>query len=211
MFLKKKWFTILFAIITIVILTACGSNGENEDVVSQDAGIVQESSNDFMTLSDGLEKYPVWFETSADDVTRTSSLRHVFIFENGEASVYKRVGDKVTPEDINGLTDDEVINFFENSDSHEFEHLGKYNFTLKADGSGNETSYQSVKFENNGSYNFQFDVGNLIYQEIYDTIFAGFYESDVGSDNAFITRVDESFDGFDLDSPDTDKDIIDVK
>lgn len=59
--LNKKWFTILFAIIAISILTACGDSVEDDDEVSQDAGIVPDSSSsDFMPISDGLKEYGVW-------------------------------------------------------------------------------------------------------------------------------------------------------
>src|SRR5690625_220682 len=110
MLLKKKWFTILFAIIAISILTACSDNGEKSDVVSQqDKGVVEESSYDFMPLSDALEKYSLWFKVEGDpyEITRNSTVDDMFIFENGTVSKYRARW--LTVEDLIDMSDDEII------------------------------------------------------------------------------------------------------
>lgn len=112
MFLKKKWFAILLTIIVILILTACGTNGDKVDVESENATDIQKSlSFDFMPLSDAIEKYSLWFKVEGDpfELTRNSKLEDIFVFDNGKVKKHRARWAKLKVEDLVDMSDDEII------------------------------------------------------------------------------------------------------
>lgn len=117
MFLKKKWLAILAVITAVSLLAACGGKKESGQTVEEPIydNPRNHTAEDFMPLSEGLEKYPVWVETIEDPV-RDSKIKNIYVFKKGKVTMYNLDGSdtdqsSVVIEDILDMSDDELIKF----------------------------------------------------------------------------------------------------
>jgi len=143
MFLKKKGLAMLMAITVVLLLAACGGEESAEEEPVQDGS--QDSSPDPMPISEGLEEYSVWIEAFASDgIDRNSRVRGVYIFENGEATHYYNISDedKLKIEEINDLTDDEIIQYVKEVAT--MKDSGKYTLDITLDSLGQHTENMEV-------------------------------------------------------------------
>lgn len=105
MSLKKRWVPILMVITALVLLAACGSKEEAGGTNGDNPR--NHTTEDYMSLSEGFEEYPVWIETE-DEPTRDSNIDNIYVFEKGKVNMYN-LGGSNTIEDILELSDDELI------------------------------------------------------------------------------------------------------
>ncbi|MFG6147540.1 LptM family lipoprotein [Halobacillus sp. B23F22_1] len=118
MVLKKKWFVMLAAIIMVFVLAACGDKGKAEQSSGEEANYDNprnHTAEDFMPLSEGLGKYPVWIETDENPV-RDSKINNIYVFNNSQLTIYPLdngdIGTSgVVLEDILDMSDEELIKF----------------------------------------------------------------------------------------------------
>lgn len=119
MFLKKKWFAMLLVIATVLVLAACGDEGDaSEQTVGEESNNDNprnHTAEDFMPLSEGFEEYSVWIETDEDPV-RDSKINNIYVFKKGKVTMYNlddgEIGASgVVIEDILDMSDDELIKF----------------------------------------------------------------------------------------------------
>lgn len=149
MFLSKKWMAMLMVITTILFLVACGDKKESEQ--TDDESIYDNPRNhtaeDFISLSEGLEKHPVWFKTDVFP-TRKSTVNHLYVFDKETVTHYWNFSG-LQMEKINDLTDDELIKYVkENSRSKT---AGKYTLDITLDELGQSTKEIRVILENGTS------------------------------------------------------------
>lgn len=223
MFLKKKWFTTLFAIITISILTACGSSEESSETVSQDAEApVQDAMQDsisyeFMPFSDALEQYSLWFRVEGDphELTRNSTVDEIFIFEDGKVQQYRARGIS-TIEDLIDMSDEEIIetvinNLHENDEDFIEPEPMEYTLDINLDDVGRDTRF--INLETVPATIFSV-IEQTTFQTIFDTHFSGLvYNREDRSDwdEHIITRVEDPSILFKLDDANTNKDIVTIE
>ncbi|UUI01770.1 hypothetical protein NP439_17190 [Oceanobacillus jeddahense] len=189
----------------VLFLTACGdeeessAEGEEEDIANNESS-QEETSNDIMPLSEGLEEYCSWFKVS--NVVRDARVEGFSVFENGEVTVcyfdpYPNL------EDVLELSDDEIIELANESKTR---NLGEYVLEITPDDNGQNVDIIDIRtvVEGGGAKAIR------VYppQPMFDTTLAGF---EVEVTSFLVTRVDESFNGFELDSLDTDKENITIK
>ncbi|MBM7839948.1 hypothetical protein JOC54_003228 [Alkalihalobacillus xiaoxiensis] len=243
MVLKKA--TMLIAITAVLLLGGCGDQEDADEVLASD-GPQDGSPEDFMEISEGFENFSVWIETS-DTPNRDSQVRGIYVFDDGQASSYFNISDKLTLEEVNDLTDEEIIEHAKgNADAIS---KGEYTLDILLDQFGQNTSEMNVligKYTNISTYDLeslywesglsseeeyiasveeegrQFEINNediifttiedepsnilsingeMILQTIFNTTYSGLRSGDHVS---LLTRVDESFAGFTIDSPDSD-------
>jgi len=216
MYLKKKWFTILFTIIAISILTACGDSGETGGGTSQDAGVVQENSYDFMPLSDALEKYSLWFKVEGDpyELTRNSVIDDIFVFENDTVKQYRVRWLKL--EDVIDMSDDEIIEavidrLHENNEDYEEPEPIEYTLDITLDAVGKDTEYINVETIPETVFSV---INETAFQTIFDTPFSGLvYNQEDRSDwdEHIITRVEDESILFTLDDSNTQKSNVTIE
>ncbi len=219
MFLKKKWLAMLAVITTVLLLAACGGNESSGDIGPQN-GPQDGNSDDILSLSEALEKYPIWIETRKEP-SRDSGVRAVYIFDSGKVEKYDTTntsGFVYTVEEIIDMSDDEIIQLA--SDNSEPENLGEYTLDITIDEYGKNT--KSIKLETPKTKKAEEEAGykespeyepitfypEQVGQTIFETTFSGFKIDDR---NGLFTRVDNSYTTFKLDSPDTDKENVTIE
>jgi hypothetical protein len=205
-------------IIVILLLAACGDEGTASDIPADDSSSPQESSQtDMLPLSDALEEYSVWFRVY-DEVTRDSQINEVFVFENGEFKSYYTDGKGLFIEDIVDMSHDEFLEhvretlraYSEERDYEEdFEEPQSSEYTLDIilDDLGQDTEMIDIN-TTEGTISLS---GYSVVQTVYDTTFAGFRYPDDSNGEIFLTSVDDSFTGFELDGPDTNKENVTIE
>ncbi|MED4128597.1 hypothetical protein [Shouchella miscanthi] len=244
---KKNGLVLLTTVTALSLLVACDSE-ENPVEVQANEGRQDYSPEDFTKISDGFEEYSVWIETS-NTPTRNSSVRALFVFSNGNVTSYSNIigENKLTLEEANELTDDELIKQVEKHATRISE--GEYTLDITLDQYGQNTKEISLMLEENYKHVVTFDLkslywesglsseeeyiasleekgdqfeinnedvtftsiedeplrlqtinGGMISQKIFDTTYSGL---SIGEHTALLSRVDESFIGFIIDSPDT--------
>lgn len=113
MYKKKKWLAILVLMTTVLILSACGGKEESSGGSISD-NPRNHSAEDFMPISEGVEKYSVWIETDENPV-RDSVIKNIYAFNKDKVTVYNMTGDntkqKVVIEDILDMSDEKIITF----------------------------------------------------------------------------------------------------
>lgn len=198
---KKNILTLIIILLSSITLVACGSDKKYE--------------NEPMPLSEGLGRNTIWLNVH-EDFSRKSGIKNIFVFKDGNVNKYW-LNSNITIEDIIELSDKEIIDLSINKSdpdpmyTHE---LGEYNLDLILDGSGNNTIatiletqktkdaeeditwadtpiFESIRFED-----------EVFRKQIFETTFSGFK---ISSNSVLISRIDNSFIGFKLDDPDTDK------
>lgn len=258
MFLRKNWLAMLAIITTALLLGACGGKEISDEVPIQD-GPQDGSSDDFIPISEGIEKYPVWFEIS-DKPDRNSTVRAVYVFEDGKLTSYSNISnstrDKLRLEKINDLSDDEIIQIVKEGSQSIYE--GKFTLDITLDRLGQNTEKLSVILEKDYTNIWTFDKeslywesglssmdeyiaslekegkefeinddyitftsvekeskailpsinGGIVSQKIFDKFYSGL---SIGDNYSLLTRVDDSFVGFRLDNPDTDKKNVTIE
>lgn len=259
---KKKWLAMLAVITTVLLLGACGGKESSDEVPIQD-GPQDGSPDDFIPISEGIEKHPVWFEIS-DNPDRNSTVRAVYVFEDGKVTSYSNIPDstrdKLRLEKINDLSDDEIIQIAKEGSQSIYE--GKYTLDITLDRLGQNSEKLSVILENGYTNRQTFELRTvyeesresgerpssvdeyiaslkkkgedfeidgeyitfpsteeepksilsinrgMISQKIFDTTYSGL---SIGDSYSLLTRVDDSFVGFRLDNPDTDKKNVTIE
>lgn len=218
MFFKKKWFAILVVFITVSILTACGSDEKTDEVVSQqDAGVVgDESSRDFIPISDALEEYSLWFKVEGDpfELTRNSVVDDVFVIEGGKVEQYRARDFEL--EDLIEMSDDEIIEevkerLYEYDNEYEEPEPVEYTLDITLDDVGQHPKFINLETEPETVFSV---IEETSFQTIFDTSFSGLvYNQEDRSDydEMIITRVEDDSILFKLDDPDTNKDIVTIE
>lgn len=157
MFLGKKRYAALLVLSAVLLLSACGSKESNgEKVPKQDGAPPKET----LLFSKAIEENSLWIETSATP-ERNSSVRGVLVFDNGEVTSYGNISDenKLTLEEVNNLSDDEIIqNLEKNSQSI---NKGKYSFDITLDELGQNTKELSIILDGGYTNIWTFDVESL--------------------------------------------------
>lgn len=210
--------SVLFAI--LLFLVACGN--ENEAIAGDDSiadNPREHTAEDYLPISEGFEDYSVWMDVSIwkngdGGVIRTSEIESVFVFDNGEVTRYgspdnsSELSNELTMEDVHDLSDKEIIKLV--SKYVEPESLGEYTLDIRLDGSGNYTEEMEFILPDDTIL----FMGELVKNTIYETTYAGLV-SDRNSQNSLqnnlITKVDESFVGFNLDGPDTNSKSVTIE
>ncbi|KQL58355.1 MULTISPECIES: hypothetical protein [Bacillaceae] len=244
---KINGLVILTTITALSLLGACGSE-ENSSEVQANEGRQDYSPEDFKKISDGFEEYSVWIETS-NTPSRESSIRALFVFSDENLTSYGNINDedKLTLEEVNELTDDELIKQVEKHATRISE--GEYTLDITLDEFGQNTKEISLILEEDYNHIITYDLkslywesglsseveyiasleekgdqfevnneditftsiedepknlltinGGMISQRIFDTTYSGL---SIGEQTALLSRVDEGFIGFVIDSPDT--------
>lgn len=167
MFLKKRWL-MMVVVTAVLLLGACGddSTASGDPVVGND-GPQDRSPDDFIPISEALEEYSVWLVTS-DTPDRNSTVSGMYVFENGEVSYYPEAtyqGDRLTLEEINNLTDDEIIEYAKENTFMDSD--GKYSLDITLDSLGQSTEVMDI-IMTEGLEVRSLDLGEIISQR-YDS------------------------------------------
>lgn len=261
MFLNKKWFGIWVVIAAVLMLGACEEEKESGQIVEPEIydNPRNYTAEDFMPISEGFEDYSLWIVTS-DNPERSSSISSLYVFKNDVVTYYFNILDKPRIEEINGLSDDEIIQIVSDKAMNKTE--GNYHLDITLDRLGQYTENIKVVLENGSSvrtselesvaseayYHYElskqystfdsyisalktgeaklpgdseveFEGDNVIFtkpieggekiatlepqviqQTIFDVTYSGVRYDEYKS---LLTRVDNSFVGFNLDGPDT--------
>lgn len=231
MVLRKKWLTMLTVLTTVLILGACGTNKDSGQTVEDSIydNPRNHTAEDFMPLSEALEKYPVWFKAKVYP-TRKTTVKDVYVFENGYATHYWNL--KSLPiDEYDDLSDDEIIKYVKENSTAKA--TGKYILDITLDELGQSTQEIEVILENGimeyyypkgynldgeilteektstevTDYLVNFEQGSNS-QKIFNTTYSGLAYN---KDFSLFTRVDDSFVGFKLDDPDTKNDKVTIE
>lgn len=142
MILKKKWLAIFTTITVVLLLGACGGNKESKQIAGANYDNPRNhTAEDFMAISEGFEKYPVWIQT-AENPVRDSKVSNVFVFKKGRVTAYKL--EDTTIEDIHDLSNDELVKLASESTNKNLDKL--------ADEINNTSISEWVKEEKDGSF-----------------------------------------------------------
>ncbi|GAF20708.1 hypothetical protein JCM19047_361 [Bacillus sp. JCM 19047] len=185
---KKNGLVILTTVTALSLLVACGSE-ENPVEVQANEGRQDYSPEDFTKISDGFEEYSVWIETS-NTPTRNSSVRALFVFLNGNVTSYSNIigENKLTLEEVNELTDDELIKQVEKHATRISE--GEYTLDITLDQYGQNTKEISLMLEENYNHVVTFDLKSL------------YWESGLSSEEEYIASLEEKGDQFEINNED---------
>ena len=215
MFLRKKNWTIFIALITVLLLSACGSK---DDSTVHDRGIVEDSSSfKFVPLSDALKKYSVWYKVGGDpyELTRNSSVKAVYVFEKEKVTHYPARGAGLTLESIVDMSDDEiietVIDFVSEKEDVEEPQPLEYTLDITLDDLGQDSQYINVETEPESVFSVINETG---FQTIFDTHFSGLVfnkEDRSDGDDLVVTRVKKPSILFNLDEPNSKKKHVTIE
>ncbi|NUU53006.1 hypothetical protein HP548_02705 [Paenibacillus taichungensis] len=223
--------TMLTVLTTVLILGACGTNKDSGQTVEDSIydNPRNHTAEDFMPLSEALEKYPVWFEAGVYP-TRNTAVHDVYVFENGNATHYWNL--KSLPiDEYDDLSDDEIIKYVKENSTAKA--TGKYILDITLDELGQSTQEIEVILEN-GKIEYYYPKGSNLdgeilteektitmetdhlvtfeqgsnSQKIFNTTYSGLAYN---KDFSLFTRVDDSFVGFKLDDPDTKNEKVTIE
>lgn len=226
MIFKGKRFAILIFFTTTLLLAGCGDE-ESSDVIQtgESSGSQDGDPADILPLSEALEKHHLWFETDQDP-TLGSGVRGVYVFENGEVSLYKKmeidelgnpIYSNIPIKDILELSDDEILELYK--EDSEILNVGEYNLDIDIDEYGQNTEFIKMETQKtkdaeeagsygSGEYEAIEFFPSTVNPTLSDITFAGFvteYNDSGVATETLITRIDESFVGLKLDEPHIEK------
>lgn len=196
MFLRKKWPTLLTVMLVALVLIACSKEKTTEGSIDDEA-----KPEDFILLSEGLEKYPVWIETK-EELEENSEISGVYVFENDKVKKFNLSELSLEVEEIVDMSDRELVKIARANSTADAAFLdGEYNLNIILDESGQNTESMQLEVQGKIQDQFTFHRDN-IHHAILDTTFSGFK---INEHHHLFTRVDDANISFLLDDPDTEK------
>lgn len=126
MVLRKRWLATLAIITTVLLLAACGGKKDSGQIVDPIYDNPRNHSmEDFMPISKGFVKYPVWIETVEDPI-RDSKIKNIYVFKKDKVTMYNLDGASgIVIEDILDMSDDELIKFAYDTSNDIYDELEK--------------------------------------------------------------------------------------
>ncbi|WP_046215918.1 hypothetical protein [Paenibacillus wulumuqiensis] len=138
MLITKKGISFFIILTVLILLVACGDNGNknvsnskvssssadsgsqdevtysNEDSLFSDDGPQDGPPGGFTPLSEALKKHSVWLATTVideSDLTRDTSIGKVYVFDNDEVTYYdySEVAESLKIEDAAKMTDEDIV------------------------------------------------------------------------------------------------------
>lgn len=207
-------------------MTSCGNklkNDENYDSLG-DSEIVDESPHNY-TLSEYLNSGRTLIlyldpDTTSESLDKDDDIDYIIIFKDNLMSQYEQGDVKFTFGEISKMTDDEVIEFCEQSLYADFTNI-EYQFELYTDGTGNYADYEKIVSLNKISY-YDYRVDEEIHEYSTLIFYNDYYLNTTATvyDSTFFMLPSNSEhsvgrwyrpDGYilSLDSPDSDNVIVD--
>lgn len=228
----KRIIILLNIFVLTLFMTSCGNklkNDENYDSLGA-SKIVDESPHNY-TLSEYLKSGKTLIlyldpDATSESLNKDDTIDYIIIFKDNLMSQYEQGDVKFTFGEISKMTDEEVIEFCEQSLYADFTNI-EYQFEVYTDGTGNYTDNERIVSLNKISYyDYRVDEENheyftlIFYNDyylnttanVYDSTFFELYdynrESDaVGSGAGLWYRPDGYI--LSLDAPDSDNVIVD--
>src|SRR5699024_3796263 len=201
----------------LISITACGNNDSNEkgdnNTAEEKEGNTEEK-NEPVVLSDALDEYPIWyqveFSSSAEELTRDSSIEGFYIFKDNKVNGYSLpdIQPRFKIDDIVDMSDSEALDKIiedkkesiedeknKNNESNDFlAKLEEDNNTVKSMNTAEEYTLE-LKYDDKGQY---IEGEEIINPDKSSTKSKNFYPGYITDDVFFATEIfDESFVGFD--------------
>jgi len=253
MILRKKWLAMFFVMTLAVILAACGSNdsNSNETEETQDADVENEEDEnteeelssreredtidgpegsddalEMQTLSEMADEGSVWYFVQEDDlmdIGKESDVDQIIEFKDGVLNTYQLDG--VLLGDLDGLSDDEVIEYGIDNISEEYKEFAyenePYTWSLFTDESGNITERMQLQpdsgldrnYDEQSSYYFNSKMNDTV--EVYSDLYTGFYgdySNDTSNIYFMLKKIEDPSEAIsiELDQPSTDNKDIEI-
>lgn len=200
----KKW--VVFGIVSslLFVCVACSDKEEAEE-------------KEPIVLSDAIEEYSIWFHAEGDPVepTEDSSILQLFVFEEGELTVYDLNNIDIHVGEVSEFTDEEVISHVEeklNEEDSDYIEVDARTFTLDIhqEAETEETFAITVDVEDEIIITL---LDEPVSTHISSTDYIGMtldYEPNAEEKDVFMTRVEEENLVLEFDQSDTKKDYVTV-
>lgn len=119
----KKISILFLSLVMVLSIVGCSNKEEKKAGPDDFDNPRNQTSEEFMPLSEGFEKYPVWMTVSGEEPVRTSTINSVFVFEEGKVKYYKVSEEKLTIEESLDMSDDEFLQFAKEASDKMYEEM----------------------------------------------------------------------------------------